>query len=1301
MKINRVVFLWLGLFLAILTNSIAQTTASFGPFTYTIGGNTYQVKTTFTTQSWGETAMLLTLTNTGGSAIDLSGGSEVWFNASASPTVTNYPTLGGLSYPESSNISAISRGNFNLIQVKINFPSESWATTKLAAGQSFSVNFNLGSSINAGDFNPISQSVKLYANGWVRPNIYAPLTINLTGTANQPATANLLDKTTGITTTQSVASGTSVNVFDGDALVIWGSDFVANNTLYKSTYTAQNPLQITAGANASAVTLPYTSSTIPGGTMTITVTGLPAGASTKLTVTATTYAFSKEISVSNGNYTISPSPYDTYSVLVNRYANEASNSLAVPSYASSYSFSGSSGALTVSFSTSTIKPFGVDGWPKYLAMGSITLGDEANDTPLSKTPLNAIFKYSGSGMGDTGILLDDSSPNFPTTKTILQARRLETKYASLYPGIAPPTVMPVMVHYTAQASGGGIGEADVYNDNNLQIHYRNLIRETKKLLSYKDDAHPFPGTFVLSPDLLGAQQQSNTPNSFSDTEIFNHVIHVNEQLASAYQAEGLPTTSLPVFSENWPGYYQSINFLIKTIGQGAIKFGWQENVWATGTSLWIYEQANQAQQQAQAVSSFMNDKMGVFKGQWKPDFVVLDRYEADCFSVRGQNYAYNAQAWDRFVEFAAAVGKNLDLPVMLWQIPGGHLVTKNETLTKYNIQEHSSASGTYFLGDANVGVGTGNVRPEVLALPLRPNSSVYKTTSATIGDWLNQVPNYDYSKPQLQKLADNNIFSILWGGGETIAVAPIGTNGDDDGWLADKLLNYNKTGRVYQQQIGTPTPTIAISSPANNASYTEGTAIPITVSLANTTATKVEFYNGTTLLGTSTNSPFAYTLTNLIAGDYAITAKATTSAGVIASNVVNVKVTSVSCSVAPTVSLATPIVSGSAPASVTLSATASVSCGAITKVEFYNGSTLIGSSTATPYTFNWTNVATGTYSLTAKAYANNTSTTSGAISITVNGSTITMCDGIAPWNSATTYATAGMNVTYQGHLYTSMYWTQGNAPVTPYVSGAPWKDLGACSGSCSAAPAITLAKAVVSGAAPATVSLSASASVNCGAISKVEYYNGSTLIGSSITTPYAVNWTNVAAGAYSVTAKAYANNTSTISGAVSVTVDANTTNICAGVAPWNATTTYATAGTNVTYQGHLYTSMYWTQGNAPVTPYVQGAPWKDIGTCPTSSGRIGVASAFAEPTVKKFTAYPNPAEGMINVEFSVKEDNTEVKFDILDVKGNRVYDSHEIFSKGPQKAVLQLTNLPPQLYLLQVTTGAGQKIGTQKFIHLK
>jgi beta-glucanase (GH16 family) len=92
---------------------------------------------------------------------------------------------------------------------------------------------------------------------------------------------------------------------------------------------------------------------------------------------------------------------------------------------------------------------------------------------------------------------------------------------------------------------------------------------------------------------------------------------------------------------------------------------------------------------------------------------------------------------------------------------------------------------------------------------------------------------------------------------------------------------------------------------------------------------------------------------------------------------------------APTVSLTSPAAGAtfSAPASLTIAATAADTDGTISKVEFYNGTALLATVTSSPYTYTWTGVAAGTYSLTAKATDNSGAvTTSAAVSVTVGTS---------------------------------------------------------------------------------------------------------------------------------------------------------------------------------------------------------------------------------------------------------------------------------------------------------------------------
>ena len=74
-----------------------------------------------------------------------------------------------------------------------------------------------------------------------------------------------------------------------------------------------------------------------------------------------------------------------------------------------------------------------------------------------------------------------------------------------------------------------------------------------------------------------------------------------------------------------------------------------------------------------------------------------------------------------------------------------------------------------------------------------------------------------------------------------------------------------------------------------------------------------------------------------------------------------------------------------APATVSLEANAANTDGTISRVEFFNGNTKIGEALTAPYTYSWTNVSAGTYTITAIAHDNTgEQTTSESVVIRVN-----------------------------------------------------------------------------------------------------------------------------------------------------------------------------------------------------------------------------------------------------------------------------------------------------------------------------
>ncbi|CAN5864463.1 hypothetical protein BH24ACI4_BH24ACI4_08120 [soil metagenome] len=88
----------------------------------------------------------------------------------------------------------------------------------------------------------------------------------------------------------------------------------------------------------------------------------------------------------------------------------------------------------------------------------------------------------------------------------------------------------------------------------------------------------------------------------------------------------------------------------------------------------------------------------------------------------------------------------------------------------------------------------------------------------------------------------------------------------------------------------------------------------------------------------------------------------------------------------PTVSLTSPASGATftAPATINLAATASDADGTVAKVEFYSGTTLLGTDTSAPYTFTWKDVPAGSYTLRAVATDNGSATAqSSSVGVTV------------------------------------------------------------------------------------------------------------------------------------------------------------------------------------------------------------------------------------------------------------------------------------------------------------------------------
>lgn len=270
-------------------------------------------------------------------------------------------------------------------------------------------------------------------------------------------------------------------------------------------------------------------------------------------------------------------------------------------------------------------------------------------------------------------------------------------------------------------------------------------------------------------------------------------------------------------------------------------------------------------------------------------------------------------------------------------------------------------------------------------------------------------------------------------------------------------------------------PTVSISTPSAGTIFTAPASVPLTANASQTggTVTNVEYFAGSTSLGSATTSPFSVSGSISVPGPYQLTAVATGSGLSGTSAVVNITVVA-----PPTISITNPVDGAdfTAPANISIGADASQLGGAVTNVSFYTNSTLLGSVQTPPFTLTVSNLAAGPCALTAVATGFGISVTSSVVNVTVS----------APVGGPSVTITNPAN----------------NAEFT----------------------------------APANVNFAADTSGSSGTVTNVAFYTNSVLVGAIQNPPFSIVANNLAAGAYSVTAVATSGGISSTSAAVNITV---------------------------------------------------------------------------------------------------------------------------------------------------------------------
>ncbi|MBA3638841.1 MAG: metallophosphoesterase, partial [Acidobacteria bacterium] len=393
-------------------------------------------------------------------------------------------------------------------------------------------------------------------------------------------------------------------------------------------------------------------------------------------------------------------------------------------------------------------------------------------------------------------------------------------------------------------------------------------------------------------------------------------------------------------------------------------------------------------------------------------------------------------------------------------------------------------------------------------------------------------------------------------------------------------------------QAATPTPnvapTVSVTAPSAGATFTAPATINLTASAADSdgTVASVAFYAGATLIGTDTSAPFAATWSGAAAGSYSLTARATDNVGAVTT----------SAAVAITVQAGTtppaPAWTSQDIGAVGLAGTFSENSGVFT-IEGA-GADIWGTADAFRYAWKplsgdadiiarvssienvhrWVKagvmirehltadspqalmlVSPGKglafqRRITTAGLSTSTSGGSGTapawVKLERRANTITAyrsADGVA-WTLVgsdmfTMGGTVYVGLAVSSHVTTSLATAVfDNVSIRAVGAGEPEPPPPS-----NAAPSVTLASPVTGTTfiAPASTTLSASASDSDGTVVRVDFYANAALIGSDNTAPFQVSWSGVPAGTYTLTARATDDDgAATTSAPVTVTVEAGT-----------------------------------------------------------------------------------------------------------------------------------------------------------------
>ncbi|MEG1002310.1 cellulose binding domain-containing protein [Clostridium sp.] len=339
---------------------------------------------------------------------------------------------------------------------------------------------------------------------------------------------------------------------------------------------------------------------------------------------------------------------------------------------------------------------------------------------------------------------------------------------------------------------------------------------------------------VFEPDFLGymMQQSGKKPEEISAL------------VDSVYSSGVLEKGKDPIFENNVKGLVEAINYTVDKYYKEAY-FGWQFNIWSYSS----HEIPNQGllhkteslgwdagrefiKQVAKETADYYYSA-GITS--YGADFISIDKYGLDGAFESGaaedpekSKWFWNADIWNNYLLYTETLHKETKLPVVLWQIPVGH-INGSDSLSPYDGEKfnelenkagyYEDSATTYFFGDTFTG-GNSNRTNYFGKNESKDEKIKVEGDKITWGD-------------HIEEAKKAGIVSILFGAGVGASTDAVGSPPTDDYfWITKAQHYYDNVVMLDSNENGNPDkdlplePTIETSEVNSNGNYDIKVRIP-------------------------------------------------------------------------------------------------------------------------------------------------------------------------------------------------------------------------------------------------------------------------------------------------------------------------------------------------------------------------------------------------------------------------------------------------------------------------------------------